>query len=108
MRVRDRPAAFSLRVRRTLLERIGRQPITAASTARALVVSERTLHRRLAAEGTSLRGLLDETRRELAQEMLDADRQPVKAVASALGFASTRSLHRAYRRWTGTTPRGRT
>jgi len=50
--------------------------------------------------------VLDQTRRDLAVEMLTDDRHPVKEVASALGFASTRSLHRAYRRWTGTTPRG--
>jgi AraC-like DNA-binding protein len=90
-----------------LLERLGKEPVTAASTARSLVVSERTLHRRLAAEGTTLRSLLDETRCALALEMVDEDRYPVKEIASALGFSSARSLHRAYRRWTGTTPRGR-
>jgi len=101
-----RPPAFSLRVREAVLERLGRQQVSAASVARALAVSERTLHRRLAAEGTTLRELLDRTRHDLAVEMLDADRHPVKEVATALGFASARSLHRAYRRWTGTTPRG--
>jgi AraC-like DNA-binding protein len=101
-----RPPAFSLRVREVVLERLGQRQVTAASVARRLVVSERTLHRRLAAEGTTLRGLLDQTRRVLAVEMLDGDRHPVKEVATALGFASARSLHRAYRRWTGTTPRG--
>jgi AraC-like DNA-binding protein len=100
------PPAFSLRVRQTLLDRLGREPVTAASTARVLVVSERTLHRRLAAEGTTLRGLLDETRRSLALEMFNENRYLVKEVASALGFGSVRSLHRAYRRWTGTTPHG--
>jgi AraC-like DNA-binding protein len=102
----ERPQTFSLRVREALLDRLGREPVTAASTARALAVSERTLHRRLAAEGTTLRGLLDETRRSLALEMFNEHRYLVKEVASAVGFSSVRSLHRAYRRWTGTTPQG--
>lgn len=101
-----RPPGFAVRVRDAVLERLGRQQVTAASLARQLAVSERTLHRRLTAEGTTLREVLDQTRRDLAVEMLHGDRHPVKEVASALGFASTRSLHRAYRRWTGTTPRG--
>jgi AraC-like DNA-binding protein len=101
------PQAYTAAVRQAVLDRLGREPITATTTARLLVVSERTLHRRLAAEGTSLRRLLDETRRALAIELLDERQHPVKEVASALGFASARSLHRAYRRWTGTTPRGR-
>jgi AraC-like DNA-binding protein len=102
----DRPPGFPVLVRDAVLERLGRQQVTAASLARQLAVSERTLHRRLTAEGTTLREVLDQTRRDLAVEMLRGDRHPVKEVASALGFASTRSLHRAYRRWTGTTPRG--
>ncbi len=61
---------------------------------------------RMAAEGTTLRGLLDETRRSLALEMFNENRYLVKEVASALGFSSVRSLQRAYRRWTGTSPRG--
>jgi AraC-like DNA-binding protein len=99
-----RPPAFALQVRQTVLDRLGREPVTAASTARELVVSERTLHRRLAAEGTTLRGLLDETRRSLALKMFNENRYLVKEVASALGFGSVRSLHRAYRRWTGNQP----
>jgi AraC-like DNA-binding protein len=101
-----RAPAFSLRVRQEVLEHLGQRRVSAASVARGLAVSERTLHRRLAAEGTTLRGLLDQTRHVRAVEMLDGDRYPVKEVATALGFASARSLHRAYRRWTGTTPRG--
>jgi AraC-like DNA-binding protein len=38
--------------------------------ARALEMSERTLQRRLEAEGTSFQRLLDDTRRELAQQYL--------------------------------------
>jgi AraC-like DNA-binding protein len=94
-------------VRQLLTERLGQGRVTATSMAHRLMVSERTLHRRLAAEGTTLRAVLDETRCALALAMLNEDQSPIKEVASALGFSSARSLHRAYRRWTGTTPRGR-
>jgi AraC-like DNA-binding protein len=104
---RSRPRPYSLQVRQILTERLGKEPVTATTMARRLMVSERTLHRRLAAEGTTLRAVLDETRCALAVAMINEDRSPIKEVASALGFSSARSLHRAYRRWTGTTPRGR-
>jgi AraC-like DNA-binding protein len=104
---RPQPQPYSLQVRQILTERLGKEPVTATSTAHQLMVSERTLHRRLAAEGTTLRAVLDETRCGLAVAMINEDQAPIKEVASALGFSSARSLHRAYRRWTGTTPRGR-
>ena len=104
---RQRPRPYSLQVREILTERLGKEPVNATSTAHRMMVSERTLHRRLAAEGTTLRAVLDDIRCTLALAMLNEDQSPIKEVASALGFSGARSLHRAYRRWTGTTPRGR-
>jgi len=64
----------------------------------------RTLHRRLAAAGTSFRELVDESRFEIARRMLldtDAD---VSHVADVLGYADSSAFTRAFRRWSGTTP----
>ncbi|HEV8563152.1 MAG TPA: AraC family transcriptional regulator ligand-binding domain-containing protein [Actinophytocola sp.] len=101
----DIPASYGLRVREWLLSRFltGEQP-TAAAAAKALTLSERTLHRRLAAEGATFRGVRESTRRQLAVDLVRDSPRPFKEIASNLGFADTRSFHRAYLRWTGTTP----
>lgn len=74
---------------------------TVAST---LCMTSRTLRRKLAAEGTSFRDLLDEVRSALAEDYLRDSTMPVDDVAFALGFSDTQSFRRAYRRWTGQSP----
>lgn len=69
-----------------------------------LHVSTRTLHRRLAMEGTSYRRLLDEARHILALEMLGTAGLSVEQVAVRLGYADATAFIRAFRRWTGGTP----
>ncbi|MDQ3365301.1 MAG: AraC family transcriptional regulator [Myxococcota bacterium] len=68
-----------------------------------LGISARTLRRQLAQEGTSLRALVDEVRRERADELL-ATGTPVKEIAFALGFSEPSAFSRAYKRWTGHAP----
>jgi AraC-like DNA-binding protein len=68
-----------------------------------LGVSERTLHRRLAAEGTSYRELIERVRKAAALRYLDQPRS-LEEVADLLGYASTQSFQRAFRRWMGTSP----
>jgi AraC-like DNA-binding protein len=75
--------------------------IDGARAARRLGVSLRTLHRRLAAESTTFQRVLDETRREIAGELLASPDARMKDVSFALGFSDTRAFRRAYRRWTG-------
>jgi AraC-like DNA-binding protein len=101
----DLPPSHRLRVREWLLDCFGRgEPPTVAAAARALTLSERTLHRRLAAEGTTFRGVCEATRRQFAEDLVRSSPRAVKEIASMLGFADARSFHRAYLRWTGTTP----
>lgn len=72
--------------------------------ASALSLSERTLRRRLAEEGTSFRALVDEVREALAEELLGAG-LGVEQVARRLGYAETASLTHAFTRWKGASPR---
>ncbi|WP_137816338.1 AraC family transcriptional regulator [Gandjariella thermophila] len=93
---------FAGRVCELLMRR--QNPIPDMSIAAAeLHVSTRTLHRRLAMEGTSFRRLLDEVRHVLAIEMLTAG-LGVEQVAVRLGYADAPAFIRAFRRWTGDTP----
>ena len=77
---------------------------TRSAIARALGTSERTLHRRLADEGTSFQRLVDETRRELAENYLLRRDLSLAAVAYTLGFRDQGSFFRAAQRWLSMTP----
>jgi AraC-like DNA-binding protein len=70
-----------------------------------LGMSERTLQRRLAAEGTSFQRLLDDTRRGLAQHYLGQRDVSLADIAYLLGFSDQSSFFRAVRRWFGSSPR---
>ena len=72
--------------------------------AQALLLSERTLQRRLQEEGTSYQQLLDDTRRELAGQYLAQPNLTLLEVAYLLGFADPSNFFRAFRRWFDTTP----
>ena len=75
----------------------------ASDAARALGMSERTLGRALAADGTGFRELRDDVRRDQAIALLVSGER-IDEVASRLAFANTSSFHRAFRRWTGRSP----
>jgi AraC-like DNA-binding protein len=93
------------RVRRFLFEHPG-EAHDADAIARHLHVSTRSLHRHLRDEGASLQRLKDEVRRERAEALLVRTDHPVKQVALAVGFADEKAFARAFKGWTGETPRG--
>lgn len=91
-------------LRRWLDEQLGPKVPRRAQAALALGIGERTLARRLAAEGTSFDQLLDEARRQLAfAAVLQGERQ-LADVAQALGFAEVSTFYRAFQRWAGMPP----
>ncbi|TCO62735.1 AraC family transcriptional regulator [Actinocrispum wychmicini] len=101
----DVAPSYALQVREWLLRHfLSGKPSTVATAAKALAVSERTLHRRLAEEGTTFRSVCEATRRQLATDLVRSSPRAFKEIASLVGFADPRSFHRAYLRWTGTTP----
>jgi AraC-like DNA-binding protein len=76
-----------------------------SAVAAALRLPPRTLQRRLAAEGTSFHEETDEMRRRMAIAILQDRSHSVEEVAFLLGYAEPSTFYRAFRRWTGTTPR---
>ncbi|MFL6157221.1 MAG: AraC family transcriptional regulator ligand-binding domain-containing protein [Marmoricola sp.] len=92
-------------VRILLTQRLAFDP-SAAGVAAALALGERTLRRRLAAEGTSYQQVLDELRISLAGQLLGTGSLSVAEVAHRLGYAEAASFIHAHRRWHGRTPKG--
>jgi len=75
-----------------------------ADLARTLNLSERTLQRRLAEEGSSYQQLLTDTRQQLAERYLDDGQLPAAEIALLLGYSEPSVFFRAFRNWTGLTP----
>jgi AraC-like DNA-binding protein len=76
-----------------------------ADAARRLGVSRATLFRRLRAEGTSFERVLDDVRRRLALAYIVDKKLRVNEAAYLLGFSDPAAFSRAFKRWTGKSPR---
>ena len=73
--------------------------------AEELGISSQTLHRRLKESATSYQKIKDNLRREVAIQKLVNERLSVEQVADIVGFTESRSFTRAFKHWTGLTPR---
>ncbi|MEO0347134.1 MAG: helix-turn-helix domain-containing protein [Pseudomonadota bacterium] len=93
------------RVRATILEALGTAEPTLAYVGTRLGMSKSTLFRRLRDEGASFQDLLETTRTELAQRYLQSSDLSNQQIAHLLGYRDTTAFQRAFRRWTGMTPR---
>lgn len=78
-----------------------RKIVSASEAAKQLALSERTLHRRLAEEGTRFSTIVDDARYRHARDLLCDKRMTVEAIAFAVGFAEPSSFSRAFKRWSG-------
>lgn len=78
--------------------------VDTASAARALRMSERTLQRRLDAEGKRFSALVDGVREREARRRTSQTDAPLAEIAFGLGFSDVATFTRAFKRWTGTTP----
>lgn len=76
-----------------------------AASARGLGMSAATLRRRLSAEETTFEAVLDALRHNMAQAYLSDGRLSVNETAYLLGFSDPSAFSRAFKRWTGQTPR---
>jgi AraC-like DNA-binding protein len=105
MRPRMAPDSTAARVRSLLLKAMPSGEFDREAIARALNQSSSTLQRRLRDEGSSYQELLNATRHEMALEYLRQGRHSLVDVAFLLGFTDQSNFTRAFRRWTGKTPR---
>jgi len=95
---------LSARVVALLGEQLAQGEPDRSKLARALHLSERTLQRRLADEGSSYQQLLNDTRRQLAEHHLRHSKLPAAEIALLLGYSEPSVFFRAFRQWTGLTP----
>ncbi len=68
-------------------------------------LSRPTLFRRLKAEGTTFGRVLEELRHRLALDYLSDGKVSVNETAYLVGFSDPAAFSRAFKRWTGRSPR---
>jgi AraC-like DNA-binding protein len=103
-RVADRQS-LSARIREAIVGQLSEGEPSQALLARQLALSERTLQRRLRDEGTSFAALLEQIRSELSLMYLSDDALAIFEVAYLLGYSEPSAFNRAFKRWTGQSPR---
>lgn len=100
----NQDASFRERVRACLLEMLASGQYSMTYTASRLAISNRTLQRRLKAEGTTFQKVLDELREEMARHYLVTTDFTSAEISFLLGYEEPNSFYRAFRGWTGNTP----
>lgn len=99
----------SAQVRQLVVTFIGSGRCNIEKVAEHLGMNRRTLHRRLAAEGKTFSGIVDEVRLELASRYIADRHRPLAEVSDLLGFAAPSGFSRWHRRhFKDTASRGRT
>jgi AraC-like DNA-binding protein len=73
--------------------------LTGDHVAEALSLHPRTLRRRLAAEGTSLKAVAAAARFDVARQLLHGTAVPLGEIAEMLGYADLSAFVRAFRAW---------
>ena len=77
---------------------------TAQKVAQVYNISERTLRRKLGAEGASFRELLQQKRKELAYHYLINTGTSITLISDKLGYTSLSNFSRAFHRWYACSP----
>jgi AraC-like DNA-binding protein len=95
---------YSQRVREHLVRHGWPHQTDMESVARSLEVSVRSLRRRLADEGKPYNEVLSEALAIVAKQQLSDPRRTIQEVAYEMGFSDPSAFHRAFKRWTGSTP----
>lgn len=100
----DHRETLTHRIQRRLLRSPGQFP-DLARLAAEFAMSERNLRRKLEAEGHSFQGLLNETRRLLAERYLRDTHHSINDIAWLLGYQDPSNFGNAFKRWHGVSPR---
>jgi AraC-like DNA-binding protein len=101
----DAGNSFVAKVKDMIQDSISEQCPEFEDIASNLHTTSVTLRRRLREEGTSYQQIKDDIRRDTAVFNLSRGTMTIESVAASVGFSETTSFFRAFKRWTGVTPR---
>jgi AraC-like DNA-binding protein len=95
---------FPGQIRRVVRTMLSTGKCTSDRLADLFSMHRRTLYRRLTANGTTFKGIVEEARNEIAARNLAETNMPISQLAALLGYRDTNSFIRAFRRWSGAAP----
>ena len=101
----DQDPDFLVNVRSTIAGRLCHGNFSADEVAEAFNVSLRTLHRKLKEYDVTYQQILDEVRKDMAIAYLNQQDCCHKTLPYLVGYADSRAFQRAFKRWTGYSPR---
>lgn len=81
------------------------QPVSIDDVASAMNMSRRTLQRKIQSEGERYSEILDQVRFGLVKKYLTDGESNLKSMAYNLGYADVSAFHKAFKRWSGVTPK---
>lgn len=93
------------RVKRIMVNMLASENCNKQRIAKELAMSPSALQQKLTAENSSFQELLNQVRRSLALDYMQQSRISITEMSFMLGFNDTSSFTRAFRRWTGKSPR---
>ncbi|MCX2980693.1 AraC family transcriptional regulator [Halieaceae bacterium IMCC14734] len=101
----DSDETLTAQIRNILKEKVAGEFPSFKGISSSLDCSPTTLKRRLLSEGSTYQTIKDAVRRDTAIHYLVQGSMSVDEVATRAGFSDPSSFFRAFKRWTGTSPR---
>jgi AraC-like DNA-binding protein len=101
----DAAETIAGRVDALIARRLGRAEVTVEALAAEMSMSVRSLRRHLTAERTSFRQILQAHRRTAIEAILCSNGARLSDLASRLSYSDSAVLSRAFKSWTGMSPR---
>ena len=99
-----KPSSFGLNVENLIALHLPHGEARVGEIARKLGVSQRTLARRLSAEGLTFAAILQRLKSELAERHLADETLSISEIAWLLGYQDVSAFTHAFKRWTGRAP----
>ena len=93
------------RVEHILMPLLSTRNVGMGAIAEKLGCTRSTLLRRLKAEGVTFEQVLDELRHKMALHYLDGKKASINQTSYLVGFSDPAAFSRAFKRWTGRSPR---
>ena len=93
-----------MQVKTKLIDNLPSGAITEKDIADLLHMSLRSLQRKLEEKGYTYKKLMEDTRRELAEQYIRNSRLSLGEITYMLGFSEPSNFSRAFKRWTGKSP----
>lgn len=103
--IQSAPTYFTAQIKQLITQNLYQGTLSIDTIAQQLNVSRRTLQRHLNQENIQYRELVEQSKQAMAKKLLQENQLPLTTVAGILGFSEQSSFNRAFKRWTGLSPK---